>query len=279
MTIWREVVACTRRRLGDDVAARWICAAASGSDDLHAIGGEAARPPLIAEVEAMAARVEAGEPVAYVVGRAGFRHLDLYVDRRVLIPRPETELVAAAAIECAAPRSRPVIVADLGTGSGAIGLSLAAELPIDGTTVWLADADADALAVARANLAGLDGQRAANVRIAEPGSWFDVLPADVRFDVVVANPPYVADQSPDVEPQVAAWEPQRALFSGPDGLDDLRAIIAAAPGHLATDGWLVVEIGYDQGDAVGALLTAAGFGTVEIRRDLTGHDRIAIAGL
>ena len=152
---------------------------------------------MAADLDAMVARHLAGEPLAYVLGHWSFRHLDLAVDRRVLIPRPETEVVAGVALELARGLARPLTVADLGTGSGAIGLALADELPLDGVTVWLTDASADAIDVARANLAGL-GRRGRNVRIAI-GSWFDALPAGTTLDLAVANPPYVADDSPDVE--------------------------------------------------------------------------------
>ena len=183
---------------------------------------------MVAHLDAMLARHAAGEPLAYVLGRWGFRHLDLAVDRRVLIPRPETEVVAGVALELARDAPRPVTVADLGTGSGAIGLALADELPVDGVRVWLTDVDPDALAVARANLAGI-GRRAANVRIAE-GSWFEALPADVELDVAVANPPYVAEGSPDVDASVRDWEPPGALFAGPDGLDAIRTLVATGAG-------------------------------------------------
>ena len=140
--------------------------------------------------------------------------------------------------------------------------------------VWITDASEDAIAVARANLAGI-GRPARNVRVGE-GSWFDPLPADARFDVIVSNPPYVAMGSPDLADSVADWEPVAALLSGDDGLDDIRLLVAGAPGHLEPDGWLVLEIGADQGDRVGGLLVAAGYRAVEIRPDLAGRDRIAL---
>jgi len=153
-------------------------------------------------------------------------------------------------------------------------LSLAVELPVTGTTVWITDASEDALAVARANLTGI-GRAATNVRLAR-GSWFDALPDSERFDVIVSNPPYVSEGSMMLEASVSEWEPAEALFSGPDGLDDLRAIIAGAPRHLRPGGWLVLEIGADQGDAVAQLFRDAEFTDVEIRPDLAGHDRIAL---
>ena len=168
----------TAVKVGERPAARWLCEVASGADRLDDVLDEPATERMVAHLDAMLARHAAGEPLAYVLGRWGFRHLDLAVDRRVLIPRPETEVVAGVAIELAAALARPITVADLGTGSGAIGLALADELPVEGVTVWLTDESPDALDVARANLAGI-GRRAANVRVAE-GSWFDALPAGTR---------------------------------------------------------------------------------------------------
>jgi release factor glutamine methyltransferase len=273
---WRALWAATSETLGDRTAARWVCevAAALDRDEFLAALDEQATTRRVAHLDAMVARRRAGEPLQYVLGRWSFRRIDLAVDRRVLIPRPETELVAEVAIELARAAGQPVRVADLGTGSGAIGLAVADELPLGATTVWLTDVSADALDVARANLAGI-GRAAANVRIAE-GSWFEALPTGERFDVIVANPPYVADASPALDPDVGGWEPHLALFAGPDGLDHLRQLIGGASAHLAPDGWLVLEIGADQGAAVRTLLADAGYRDVEVRPDLAGRDRMAI---
>jgi release factor glutamine methyltransferase len=209
----------------------------------------------------MVARSEAGEPLQYVLGRWGFRSLEVLVDRRALIPRPETEVVAGIAIDAlrshlersgpGPTRDRPslpgrnagagLVAVDLGTGSGVIALSIAAETwpRVD---VWATDASPAALDLASANLAGL-GRRAAVVRLAE-GSWFDALPGEVggRVDVVVANPPYVAEG--DLLPsEVADWEPVQALVAGPTGLEAIEQIVGTAPKWLAPDGVLVVEIG------------------------------------
>jgi release factor glutamine methyltransferase len=256
--------------------ARWLCEVATSLDgnEFDSALDEQVTERMVRHLDAMVARVRLGEPLPYVLGRWGFRHLDLAVNPSVLIPRPETELVAGIAIELARNADPPRLVADLGTGSGAIGLSLAHELPLDGTMVWITDASADALAVACANLAGL-GRAARNVRAAQ-GSWFEALPADAAFDVIVTNPPYVAVGSPDLESSVAAWEPADALLAGADGLDDIRVLVAGAPEHLGPDGWLVLEIGADQGDRVRALFEAGSYRDVEVRPDLAGHDRIAI---
>lgn len=263
--------------VGERHVARWLCEVATSldGDEFTAALNEPMTERMVAHLDAMIARQRAGEPVQYVLGRWGFRRLDLAVDRRVLIPRPETELVAEVAIALASEIGPTRRVVDLGTGSGAIGLSLAVELPLDGTTIWITDVDDDALAVARANLAGI-GRPARNVRAAQ-GSWFAALPAGERFDVVVSNPPYVADDAAELAASVREWEPSGALYAGHDGLDDLRVLIEQAPLHLAQGGWLVLEIGADQGAAVRELLAAAALSEIEIRRDHAGHDRVAIA--
>ena len=274
---WRELWIETTRIVGDRARARWLCEVASGSvdgDEFVARLDEAATVRMVSHLDAMTARLRAGEPLQYVLGEWGFRRITLAVDRRVLIPRPETELVAEVALEKASAVGPTRVVADLGTGSGAIGLSLAHELPLEGTTVWITDASLDALDVARANISGL-GRAGVNVRVAH-GSWVDALPDDLSFDVIVSNPPYVADDSADLEAIVNDWEPHDALFAGPDGLDDIRRIIADAPTRLRSGGWLVLEIGFDQGGAVAELLSAAGYVDVQVEPDLGGLDRIAL---
>jgi release factor glutamine methyltransferase len=272
----RELWQHTADLLDDRAAARWLCEVATSAhgEEFVAALDEPATQRMVAHLDAMLERLRSGEPLQYVLGRWGFRRLDLAVDARVLIPRPETELVAEAAIALAKACAPPVSVADLGTGSGAIGLAIADELPLAGTTVWITDADSDALDLARANLAGI-GRAAVNVRVAH-GSWFDALPDDVRFDVLVANPPYVAVGSSLVDDSVRRWEPSHALFSGADGLDDIRHLVRGAPAHLAAGGWLVLEIGADQGPVVRELFESSGYADIEIRADLAGHDRIAL---
>ena len=288
---WRALLAETTDTIGDRNHARWMCEVASGCDSTE-FAAELDRPAthrMVAHLDAMVARRIAGEPLQYVLGSWHFRRLDLMIDRRVLIPRPETEWVTEIALDLArgllrdgvvqggvAAESGPITVVDLGTGSGAIGLSLAVELPVGSAKVWLVDVSADALDVARANLAGI-GRAGATVSIAE-GSWFDALPNEMRgsIDLVVANPPYIAVGDPDVTDDVHQWEPHRALYSGDDGLDDVRIIVEQAPSWLRPGGRLVIEIGSGQGPAVLALLDDTGFADGEIRPDLTGRDRIAI---
>ena len=271
---WRRLLAETASVLTDAQHARWMCETAAGAsgDEFRSMLDEPATARMVAHLDAMIARAIAGEPIQYVLGSWGFRHLDLTVDRRVLIPRPETEEVAGVAIELAAKFGPIRNVADLGTGSGAIGLSMAVELPALGTTVWLTDASHDAVEVARANLAGI-GRAGVNVRIAT-GSWCEPLPRVPAFDVIVSNPPYVAVGSSDIEPIVSEWEPSTALFAGDDGLADVRVIVPTALEYLRPGGWLVVEHGHDQGAAVGALFRVSGYETVDTRTDLAGHDRM-----
>jgi len=276
---WRQLWADTAKVLDDRPAARWLCETACGleGDEFTAALDEAATERMVRHLDEMVGRYRSGEPLAYAMGRWTFRRVELMIDRRVLIPRPETELVAETAIELAR-RVSPRRVADLGTGSGAIGLSLADELPIDNTEVWLTDASADALDVARANAAGL-GRSAANVRFAQ-GSWWSALPNELRgtFDVVVSNPPYIAVDDAEVDESVREWEPASALFAGADGLDDIRVIMRGAREWLKPGGWLVLEIGYRQGDAVLTLASELGLVNAEVRHDLASHPRIFVCG-
>lgn len=275
---WRQLWAETAAAVGDRNRARWLCEVASASvdgDEFLARLDEPATERMVSHLDTMVARYRTGEPLQYVLGEWSFRHITLSIDRRVLIPRPETELVAEIAIGLAARCEPTRRVADLGTGSGAIGLSMAYELPRRGTEVWITDVSVDAIDVARANLAGI-GPAAANVRVAH-GSWFEALPEDVQFDVIVSNPPYVAVGSPDLDAGVGEWEPASALFAGDDGLDDIRVLAAGAPDRLRPGGALVLEIGADQGRAVDDVLREAGLVDVEIRRDLSNRDRIALA--
>jgi len=260
--------------------ALWICEAASGHEGAEHLALADAGPShrQVAAVDAMVQRRQAGEPIQYVLGRWAFRTLDLFVDRRVLIPRPETEVVAGLAIDEVDRRKAEVgarvVVADLGTGSGAIGLSVAAER--EGAEVWLTDASPDALAVARANLAGL-GPAATRVTVAE-GGWFGALPPDARgaLDVIVSNPPYIA-AGEELPPSVADWEPSSALVAGLEGTEDLEHLLAEARGWLATGGALVLEMAPPQTATMAARARDLGYAEVEVHRDLAGRDRALVA--
>lgn len=230
---------------------------------------EAAVPPATAAAcRELVQRRAAGEPVAYLTGRRGFWTLDLEVTPAVLIPRPETELLVEQAL-AAFPADAPVRLADLGTGSGAIALAVAAERPA--WRILATDASPDALAVARRNAArlGLDGVA---FRL---GDWAGALGPDERFEVVVSNPPYVAAGDPHLGEGDLPWEPRAALVAGPDGLDAVRRLVPAAVPHLAAGGWLLLEHGADQGEAVRTLLARAGLGDVHTVPDLAGLDRVS----
>jgi release factor glutamine methyltransferase len=284
MITWEALAAEVAGRLGTsgiegaDRNARLIVEKASGTEPGEWV--TRCRQPAtrrgVAAVDAMTARREGGEPLQYVLAGWGFRHLDLYLDRRVLIPRPETEVVAGAALaelERLAPAGRSIRAADLGTGSGAIGLALATEHR--GVEMWLTDASATALEVARANLAGA-GSIGGRVRIVE-GSWFEALPPELAgtFGLIVSNPPYVAegDQLPA---EVAEWEPRSALIAGPAGTEQLEHLVVEAPRWLRPDGSLVLEMAPGQTGTIAAL-AARRFGTVSVEADLTGRGRMVIA--
>jgi release factor glutamine methyltransferase len=217
--------------------------------------------PMASAYLASCERRATGEPLAYLVGHKDFHGLDLHVDARVLVPRPDTETLADWAIEIVREFDAPRVI-DLGTGSGAIALAIkkaCAQAAVDAS-----DASEDALAVARANAArqGLD-------LAFHHTSWLDGIGGP--YDLVVSNPPYIAQG--DEHLPALRHEPLSALVSGPDGLDAIREIVGQAPAHLAPGGWLLLEHGYDQARRVRELLAAAGFGYVASRRDLAGIER------
>jgi release factor glutamine methyltransferase len=289
---WRQLHAEAVRRLTDgslgdpaecEMDARRIVERASGFEGADYVLGldEAATERGVHFFDVMLGRRLTGEPLQYVVGRWGFRNLDLLVDKRVLIPRPETESVAGWAISEldllrpeAVANERRLLAVDLGTGSGAIGLAIATECAR--VEVWLTDESPEALAVAQANLTGIGGA-GTSVRIGV-GSWFEALPAELAgtVDVIVSNPPYVADDD-ELPSVVRDWEPGSALFAGIDGLDDLRVIVAAASAWLHPRGSLVLEMAPMQVDAVADMARNAGFVDVEIRSDLSGRNRGVVA--
>ena len=220
--------------------------------------------------EALLARRVAGEPVAYLLGSRGFYGLDLAVSPAVLIPRAETEVLVEAALERLPPPDAATAcrVADLGTGSGAIALALANEHK--DVQVVAVDVSLQALAQARANAVALG--LTVDFRLA---SWCEGLADDV-FDMIVSNPPYICADDEHLAQGDVRFEPALALASGADGLDAIRAIIACAPAHLKPGGWLLFEHGYDQAEAVAALLRAAGWQAVESLQDLLGHFRVTL---
>lgn len=215
--------------------------------------------------EALVQRRADGEPVAYLLGRREFYGRDFAVSAAVLIPRPDTELLVECALAKAAGRAAPRVL-DLGTGSGCIAITLALELPA--ASVVAVDASATALEVAQENAQRL-GARVEFHR----GSWFAPL-GEQAFDLIVSNPPYIAEGDRHLSQGDVRFEPISALTSGASGLDDIRLIAAESPSYLKAGGWLLLEHGYDQADAVAAILAAEGFVDVEQHRDLAGILRV-----
>ncbi|SDI66911.1 peptide chain release factor N(5)-glutamine methyltransferase [Pseudomonas panipatensis] len=215
-------------------------------------------------------RRRAGEPVAYILGRQGFWSLDLEVAPHTLIPRPDTELLVESALQLL-PAS-PARVLDLGTGTGAIALALACERL--SWRVLGVDRIPEAVALAERNRERL---RLGNVAFRQ-SHWFSAL-AGERFAMIVGNPPYIPSSDPHLREGDVRFEPKSALVAGQDGLDDIRQIVREAPAYLDAGGWLLLEHGYDQAEAVRDLLLSGGFTQVESRRDLAGHERISLGRL
>ena len=218
--------------------------------------------------DALVARRAAGEPVAYLTGTRGFWTLDLGVSPATLIPRAETERLVELALD-RLPTDTPCRVADLGTGSGAIALAIARERPMAAVVATDASKAALAVAVANARRNAID-----NVWFRR-GDWCEALGRD-RFDLVASNPPYIAAGDPHLAQGDLRHEPAAALASGIDGLDAIRRIVHDVPAHLAPAGWLLLEHGHDQGEAVRALMRAAGFTDVATEPDLEGRDRVTL---
>jgi len=215
-------------------------------------------------------RRRAGEPVAYILGQQGFWNLDLEVAPHTLIPRPDTELLVETALQLLP--ATPANVLDLGTGSGAIALALASERAAWQVTAVDRVLEAVALAERNRQRLALDNVTVLN------SHWFSAL-ADHRFDLIISNPPYIAAGDVHLAEGDVRFEPESALVAGPDGLDDIRQIVAAAPQHLNPGAWLMLEHGYDQGAPVRDLLQGAGFTQVQSRKDLGAHERITLGRL
>jgi release factor glutamine methyltransferase len=269
--------------------ARFMVEAASGYDAAEWTDAADVVAPQRAELRLfdMAARRLRGEPLQYVIRAWSFRDLDLMVDARVLIPRPETEWVVEVALEEAQRLGlrrvarRPAFdvepttnVVDLGTGSGAIALALEAALPQ--AVVWATDVSADALSVASANVSGCGATR---VRLLE-GSWFDALPSELRGEVTlfVSNPPYISEaEVGELPAEVAGYEPRAALVAGATGRECLEHIVDRAGEWLAPVATLVCELAPQQADVIVERARRAGFGDVFVRDDLAGRPRVLVA--
>jgi release factor glutamine methyltransferase len=287
----RRIVSARLRAAGidsSDAEARWLTETASGyaGAEWLTIAAKLPNDHAQAHLDAMVERRIAGEPLQYVLGAWSFRGLDLMVDHRVLIPRPETEWVVEVALEEAArfglrrgarrvlAAEATAVVADLGTGSGAIALALESELA--DAEVWATDASADALTVAAANVAGCGATR---VRLAE-GSWFGALPGALAgtLALVVANPPYVASAELEgLAPEVARHEPHDALVSGPTGLEAIEELLGSAPAWLAPGAAIVLEIAPHQADAAAGAARRAGLAEVRVLDDFTFRPRVLVA--
>lgn len=258
------------------ISARRIGEAAAGVEPaaFHESRGTALTHRMVAHADDMLRRRAAGEPLQYVVGSWGFRRLDLLVDPRALIPRPETETVAGLGVAELTSLGRPSLAVDLGTGTGAIGLSLALEVP--DALVHATDVSSDALALARANLAGL-GRAGSRVRLSE-GSWFDALDPALQgeFDLVISNPPYVADDE-ELPEVVAAWEPPGALRAGPDGRRDLDHLLEAGRRWVAPGGLVVLECAPSHAAALAVRAAARGYDDADVVVDLAGRHRAVVA--
>jgi len=290
---WRLLLRRTSEAVVDPVQARWLVEEASGLDRVALLRElDQSAPKAGAErLATMVKRRLAGEPLQHVLGHWGFRRLDVAVDRRVLVPRPETEHVVTVALReldrlsasgsatgsRAASAAPGLLAVDLGTGSGVIALSLVCER--EAVRVVATDRDPAAVEVTSGNLSRLPAEAAARVEL-RLGDWYLALPSELagRVDLIVSNPPYVAGYEwPELEPTVREFDPVGALVAGPTGLEAVEAIVAGAPEWLAPHGALVVEIAPHQALEATELARSAGLVSASIEEDLAGRARMLVA--
>ncbi|MGB1912046.1 MAG: peptide chain release factor N(5)-glutamine methyltransferase [Porticoccaceae bacterium] len=225
--------------------------------------------PLEAKFRALLEQRVEGQPIAYLIGSRGFWSMDLQVSKDTLIPRPETELLVELALGLELPKNSDGL--DLGTGTGAIALALASERP--DMNFLAVDSQSGAVSLANKNCQALG---LANVEIFQ-SDWFDsVQLTEDQFDLIVSNPPYISATDPHLQQGDVRFEPNTALVSGIDGLDDLKKIIAKSPFYLKPNGWLLLEHGFDQGSAVARLMSEAGFQKVVTHQDYNLIDRVTL---
>jgi release factor glutamine methyltransferase len=289
----RDLLLGVASRLGSATEARWLIEQALGSKTSafeHARNGTTLSPSEIATVEEMVGRRLSGEPLQYVLGNWAFRNLELAVDPRVLIPRPETEVVVGHALDelvrfvSEADPQGPIVVVDLGTGSGAIALSIALEgserVAARDLIVWATDADAASLELARDNLRTVASRAELSPVNLASGAWFEALPDELRGKVglIVSNPPYVSEgEWEQLDPVVRDYEPRNALVSGTSGTEAIDEILAAAPEWLAPCGALVVEVAPHQADDAALRAIVSGFDAVVVRKDFAERSRALVA--
>ena len=258
-----------------DIEARWIVEKASGYEGSEFIAGleKPATALGVTHLKKILARRLGGEPLQYSLGSWGFRNLDLFVDKRVLIPRPETERLVDIAISLLmkSTGNADKLVADLGTGSGAVGLSIADEC--SDAEVILVDNSEDALQVAAANLAGL-GNNARKVRILR-SSWFEAFPEELQqsFSLIVSNPPYIANGE-DLPVEVLHWEPHVALYAGVKGTEHIETILTEARRWLKQNGNVAIEMAPHQIDLMSAKAEKIGYSNIEVHNDLSQRPRV-----
>jgi len=257
--------------------AEWLLSAALGIDrlQLYLQYDRPLSPEERAAFKPLLRRRAGREPLQYIIGRTAFRQLELKTDPRVLIPRPETEMLVQEVLDWASAAGRSLgYVWDVGTGTGAVALSLAVEGVCTG--VVATDSSPDALSVAAENAERYDVNGLVELRA---GSLFESLEEGERFDIIVSNPPYIAEgERGELEPEVRDWEPSEALFAGEDGLDFIRQLVAGAPDRLVAGGLLALECALGQAERITTLLNATeAFAGVRIRPDLTGRPRFVIA--
>jgi release factor glutamine methyltransferase len=277
---WRQLTAGAARRLGDQREARWIVQHAAGLTPALLLRSldTAAPAAAVAQVCSLVERRRSGQPLQWVLGGWGFRGVEVAVDGRALVPRPETEIVVEQALTQLTLAGPPYAVADLGTGSGVIALSVASEHPE--AEVFATDGSVRALSLAAENLAIQPDDVRARVHLLQ-GDWFGALPAAAagKLAVVVSNPPYLAaDEWPSLESVVRDYDPYEALVSGPTGLESIALLVTEAPDWLSDVGALVVEIAPHQREAVLALVAGTGtYANADVVDDLAGRPRVLVA--